>query len=270
MKTLFVKFNRATWARAFLAIVVGLFVVTTVSDAAAAGRIKWSERVLNERLKKEAWYLKMEIHLPRAPDIAHKSMKFEFTQVAEFERALVDGRDEPQVHTIPLRNQQAIIESQIVGFMDAGSGSTQKRTRFSFKVTRAHGYRAGKWKVKVRDAESGNQIGSEVTLTFNGENPVIDRRSMVFTGKKKKKKEEPKEEAAPESAPQEEAAPESESASDAEADMMDEGEGEGAVPPSIEEKPGGGCHHTPEDSGGSPWLVLGLALAGVALIRRFA
>jgi len=268
MKTLFVQFSRAAWARAFLAVVAGLFILSTASTASAAGRIKWATTVLKERTEKEAWYLKMEIHLPRAPDIAHKSMKFEFTQVSEFARELVDGREGPQVRTVPLSNQQALIESQIVGFMDSGSGKTQSRTRFSFKVTRAHGYKAGKWKVKVRDSDSGRQIGQVATLTFNGENPVIDRRSIVFTGKKKKK-EEKKEEAAPE-APAEQADASQESAPEPAAEEEYEEEGEGNVPPSIEEKPGGGCHHTPEDSGGSPWLVLGMALLGVALVRRFA
>lgn len=266
MKTMLAQFGRAAWARAFLALFAGLFVLSTATDALAVGKVIWKSTTVAERVKREAWHLDMQIHLPRAPDIAHKSMKFEFTQTSEFERSLVDGKEEPQTRTIPLTNQQSIIETVTVGFMDPGSGKIQTRTRFSFKVTRAHGYRAGTWKVKIRDTDTGQQIGHVATLKLTGENPVIDRRSIVFQGKKDKKKEEPKE-AEEESAPEQEAEEPEESA-DESMDEPPEAE-EGQVPPSIEEKPGGGCHTAaPGGHGEWAWLLAGFALGGLMLAWR--
>ncbi len=265
MKTLFAHLSRSAWARSFFAVLTGLLILSTVTDALAVGRIVWKSTTVAEKTTREAWLLEMEIHLPSAPDIAHKSMKFEFTQTAEFERSLVDNREGPQETTIPLSNQQAIIETVTVGFMDPGSGKTMNRTRFSFKITRDHGYRAGTWKVKVRDTDTGNQIGQVSTLKLTGENPVVDRRSIVFQGSKKK--DEKSEESAEESAP-EEAAPEEQSEEDVSMDAP-EPEDEGQVPPSIEEKPGGGCHTAaPGGHGEWAWLLAGFALGGLALAWR--
>lgn len=244
----------------------GLF---ATSPAFAYGKVVWKKTTLKEHTKKEAWYLELEIHLPKPPDIAHKSMKFEFQQLSEYERALVDGKEEPVERTIPLTNQQALIESQSVGFMDPGTGQIQNRTRFSFKVTRAHGYRAGQWQVKIKDGDTGQPIGYTATLNFTGENPVIDRRSIVFQGKEKKEKKEaaPEESSSQSSAP-EEPAPADEPAEAPAAAADDEmPEGEGPVPPSIEEKPGGGCHHGPAHGDQWGWAILAL-LIGIFLYRR--
>lgn len=270
MKTLVYRLDPTAWLRALVALCAALFVVTTASPASAAGRVVWKSTTIQERTNNESWRLEMEIHLPRAPDIAHKSMKFEFTQTAEYERSLVDGHEGPQTRTVPLTNQQSIIESQTVGFMDPGSGQTQARTRFSFKVTRAHGYKAGTWKVKIKDEETGQQIGTETTLKLEGENEVVDRRSIVFQGSGKKK-DEKKDEAADkghDEDPNGEAAPSDPAdapPSDAPEDAAPEDEGQ--VPPSIEEKPGGGCHYAPSPT--EPlWFLLGIGIGASLLLRR--
>lgn len=259
MQTLVSNVSRATWLRGAFAVLVGLFVLSLSAPAAAAGRVTWKQTTIPERTANESWRLEMEIHLPRAPEIAHLAMKFEFTQISEFERSLVDGKEGPETRTVPLTNQQALIESQTVGFMDPGSGQVQARTRFSFKVTRAHGYRAGQWKVMIKDGDTGQQIGTTTTLTLQGENEVVDRRSIVFQGSDKKKKKEDKK-ADPAEEPSDEAAPSEDAPSDEPApeDAPLEPEDEGQVPPSVEEKPGGGCHHSPHDTPlGWPLLLLG-------------
>jgi hypothetical protein len=190
MKTLAFMASRAAFLRTLVPLLAGLLVMTLATPSQAAGRVVWKQTTIPERTSNESWRLEMEIHLPRPPDIAHKSMRFEFTQKSEYERSLVDGREDPQLRTVPLTNQQAIIESQTVGFMDPGSGQVQGRTRFSFKVTRAHGYRAGDWEVKIKDGDSGQQIGTTTNLRLQGENPVVDRRSIVFHGSKKDKKKD--------------------------------------------------------------------------------
>lgn len=267
MKTIVPSMSRALWLRALFPLLALMLVATLVSPSHAAGRVQWKSTTIPERTSNESWRLEMEIYLPRAPDIAHKSMKFEFTQTAEFERSLNDGQDGPTTRTVPLTNQQSIIESQTVGFMDPGSGQIQARTRFSFKVTRAHGYRAGTWKVVIKDGDTGQTIGTPTTLRLDGENEVVDRRSIVFHGSDKKKKKEEEKSDAP--AEPQESAPQESSPEDAPMDEpMDESEGEGQVPPSIEEKPGGGCHHTPEDTPARwPWLLV-LGTLVLALRRR--
>ncbi len=262
------------WTLIALVSILGALIV---SPAAAAGRVVWKQTTIKEHTKKEAWYLDLEIYLPRAPDVGQKSMKFEFTQTSEFERSLVDGREDPQERTVPLSNQQALIESQLVGFMDPGSGKIMNRTRFSFKVTRAHGYRAGQYQVKIKDGDSGNLIGVPTTLTFKGENPVVDRRSIVFTGsdRKKKKSEDGTDTAsgpknmvdlnAPDEPETREAPP-----SGGE-DVSDEPMDEGDMPPSVDERPGGGCHYGPHAR--QTGLLFGLLFALISLLfvrrRRF-
>lgn len=266
MKTLSFLVSRVVFLRTLFPLVAGLVALTLVTPSYAAGRVVWKETTIKERTSNESWRLEMEIHLPRAPDIAHKSMKFEFTQQSEYERSLVDGKEGPELRTVPLTNQQAIIESQTVGFMDPGSGQVQARTRFSFKVTRAHGYRAGEWKVQIKDGDTGQQIGQTTTLRLQGENPVVDRRSIVFHGNSKKdKKKDEQQDSPPPSGDTGEAPVEEDSSMD---EPMDAPEDEGQVPPSVEEKPGGGCHHSPSDTPlGWPLLLLG-GIGFVAWRRR--
>jgi hypothetical protein len=265
-------FRRLLKRLALIGLVSALFALV-VSPAAAAGRVIWKQTTIQEHTKKEAWYVDLEIHLPRAPDVGQKAMKFEFTQTAEFERSLVDGREDPQERTIPLTNQQALIESQLVGFMDPGSGTIQKRTRFSFKVTRAHGYRAGQYQVKIKDADSGQVIGVPTALTFKGENPVVDRRSIVFTGAEKKKDKDSADSSA--SGPKNMMdlnAPDEPAAASAPRDRSDEPPeepmDEGDAPPSVEERPGGGCHYGAHEAANYfNWGGI-FALFGLVLMAR--
>ena len=169
--------HRRTWVQAIFVLLSGMIVLGSPQDAHAAGRVIWKSTTLKERTKNESWYLEMEIHLGSPPAVSSKSMKFEFTQIVEFERSLEDGREEPVLREIPLTNQQSLIESQLVGFMDPGTGQIQARTRFSFKVTRAHGYRAGKWKVKIKDGDTGSQIGTTCLDSSSTTLPTTVHRS---------------------------------------------------------------------------------------------
>jgi MYXO-CTERM domain-containing protein len=185
--------NRSS--RRLLLVLVSLLSVLLLSSAAfAAGRVEWKTKSFKERSDK-AWMLELAIYLPRAPDVAYVPMKFEFELVTYYERALVDGRDGPVDTKTPMNGRQPLIETVDIGFMDAGTSKIEKRTRFSFKVKRDLGYEAGEYKVTIRDTRNGQQVGTPTTITFDGQNDVIDRRSIVFQGdtkKKKDKKEEPK------------------------------------------------------------------------------
>ncbi|HSC88287.1 MAG TPA: hypothetical protein VLC09_13485 [Polyangiaceae bacterium] len=255
----FLSARRHSW----FSILVGLVLFTLATSAWAGGRIVWKSTTMKENPETKAWRLDLEIHLTSKPDVAHVPMKFEFVPVAYYERSMQDGSDKVQERTVPLTGQQALIESVDVGFMDAGSGETQSRTRFSFRVTRAHGYEAGEYKVTIRDTRNGQQVGTVQTLKLQGENEVIDRRSMVFQpSDKKKKKEEEAKPAEAESAPAAAAEPE-EPAAPAEAPAASE-------PPPVEGRPGGGCHHGPSHGEHLSWMFFGLLAASGLWLRRRA
>lgn len=175
-------------ARAVLSLLLTLAFVLGAPLALAAGRLDWKSKEFPER-EGGSWRIELAIHMPSPPDVAHVPMKFEFQPVAYYERSMMDG-DKLVERTVPLENRQSLIESVDVGFLDSGSGKIEKRTRFTFKVTRAHGYEAGEYKVTVRDSRSGNKVGTPSTLIFKGQNEIIDRRAMVFSGEKKKKKKD--------------------------------------------------------------------------------
>ena len=172
--------------RHLIAILAMLAVLVVSGVAGAAGRAQWSSKTYKER-DGGSWRLDITIYLARAPDTAHLPVKFEFMPTAYYERAMLDG-DKLVERKIPLTGRQALIESVDIGFMDPGTGKIEKRTKFTFKVTRAHGYEAGEYKVTLRNGRNGQVIGTPTTLVFDGENEVIDRRAMVFATQGKKKK----------------------------------------------------------------------------------
>lgn len=263
----------STLAHLFVLASTILVILAAASPAHAAGRVEWKSKTIKERTSSKSWYLEIKIFLPRAPDMAHTPMKFEFEPIAYYDRSMVDG-DKLVEQRLPLEHRQPLIESVDVGFMDPGSGQIQSRTKFSFKVTRAHGYEAGEYKVTIRDSRSGQTIGTPTTLKFEGENEIIDRRSIIFTGKKKKKKDdtEAAEKAEPEAAESESSESDdgvADSASDEPFDVEGDDGDDGSAPPAIEEKPGAcGCHHGPSHEQPLLWLAVGAILVGFVMRRR--
>jgi len=266
--------------RLVAALAALLSILVLSASAQAGGRVEWKTKTFKERSDK-AWMLEIAIYLPKAPDVAYVPMKFEFELTTYFERALIDGKDGPVDTRTPMTGRQPLIETVDVGFMDAGTSKIEKRTRFSFKVKRDLGFEAGEYKVTIRDTRNGQTVGTATTITFDGENEVIDRRSIVFQGddKKKKKKEEPKKE--------EGDGEKKESASDDGEKKSEEGGGESASddgassdgdegsdnsggddPPPVEEKRGCGCR-VPGAPGAPGWsIALTLGLVGLTLMRR--
>jgi MYXO-CTERM domain-containing protein len=264
--------------RSGFVIAVALMSLVISSVASAAGRVEWKGKTFKERDDK-AWRLEVAIYLPHAPDVPHVPMKFEFQPEVYYERDMVDG-DKLVEHKVPLENRQALIESVDVGFLDSGSGKIESRTRFTFKLTRAHGYEAGEYKVSIHDGRNDQAVGTPVTLIFDGENEVIDRRAMVFSGGDKKKKDAPKADA-PKSDDDKAASDDKKADSDKPAADGD-GPAPAADPPkaddkpaadepgTIKEKPGGcGCRlaDTRHDSGAG-LAFAALALSGIVLRRR--
>jgi hypothetical protein len=270
--------------RRFASLACVLVIGLVAAVAGAAGRVQWKSTKLKETSGK-AWNVECSIFLARKPDVAHMPMKFEFEPLSYFERAMVDGKENVVERVVPLSGRQSLIESVDVGFMDPGTGQIQSRTKFTFKVTRAHGYEAGEYRVTIRDG-NGNKVGTPSTLTFDGENEVIDRRSIVFTGEKKKKKpDEAKGESGGEKSGEEKKEegasggegdkPAEETTSDdtapaSEGDDSDDGEpSPGDAPDDVNGKPGGcGCEVPASSRFGASTLLGALALFSVFAFRR--
>ena len=293
-------FERSSWIKRCVVPLLALAVLLVAGSAQAYGRVQWSKKTLKERTSSKSWKIEIKIFLPRAPDVAHVPMKFEFTPVAYYERSRVDGETKAGKvvdRRVPLQHRQALIESVDVGFLDPGTGKTEKRTRFSFKVTRAHGFEAGEYKVKIRD-NRGRTVGVPTKLIFKGENEIIDRRTISFVpgeGKKKKKKSQMKRvdkhgEIKDENEPDEEGGGEGtfhgidpDDEAEDEAAASDEGGGGGGEdsvddedigdeadgPPPIKEKPGGcGCRVQDRGTAGASVLPVVAAFALLAFRRR--
>ena len=125
-----------------------------------------------------AWHIYVTVELPKAPIVAHQSMRFVFTQTSEFERTLVDGKDGPVMNKMVVNTGKSKTESMDVDFADS-SGKIFKGTRFDFSLSRTNGYMAGEWKMQIRNSD-GNEVGGTTLLTLRGDNDVVDRRSIVF------------------------------------------------------------------------------------------
>ena len=262
--------------RALFVITLALASFAVSAVAHAAGRTEWKSKTVKEREDK-AWRLEVAIYLPKAPDVPHVPMKFEFQPEVYYERDMVDG-DKVVEHKVPLENHQAIIESVDVGFLDSGSGKIEPRTRFTFKLTRAHGYEAGEYKVSIHDGRNDQAVGTPVTLIFDGENEVIDRRAMVFSGGDKKKKDAAKTDEAKsddkaaddKKASDDKPAADADSPAPAAADAPKADDKPSDEAGTIKEKPGGcGCRLVDAGHDGNAGLAFAaLALSSVLLRRR--
>jgi MYXO-CTERM domain-containing protein len=172
-----------------LAALVAAFVAVCVLVprlALAAGSVTLSSREPTE--EDGRWKLKMSIDYGSPPQLPHVPMIFSFTPTVLYERALTDKSPEkPIVVRMPLSNQQGINESMDVGFSD-GSGKIFKVTKFDFVIRRDHGFEAGEYELKIKREDDGVQMGQTIHLVLKGDNPVVDRRAIVFAGDKPKSK----------------------------------------------------------------------------------
>ncbi|MEI9941451.1 MAG: hypothetical protein WDO69_29885 [Pseudomonadota bacterium] len=267
--------------RSLFVIALALVSLTASHVASAAGSTEWKSKVIKERREEQPngdefedkngyWKVEVAIYLPRAPDVPHVPMKFEFQPEVEYERTILDASGKVVDRKVPLVNQQASIESTDVEFLDSGTGKIEKRTRFSFKLTRGQGYKAGEYKVSLHDGRNDQAVGTPVTLIFEGKNTVIHREPMEFKGEKKKK-DAPKAEATKDDTAKEGDKP----ASDAESTSADSekptAEAASDQPQTIKEKPGGCTVRRLADNGhesGAGLAFAALAVSSVMLRRR--
>ena len=253
--------RRFTLLVSVLSILVGALVALP-GVALAAGTVTLSTR---EPIEVDGrWKLNMTINYGGIPTIPHIPMIFSFEPKVLYERALTDKSPEkPTLTKLPLQNQTTINESMDVGFSDA-SGKVFKITKFDFVIRRDHGFEAGEYELKIKRQDDGAQMGRTIRIILKGDNPVVDRRAIVFAGDKGKKKKDDKkaDEKKDEPAPQEK----KDEPPPAETPAVDPN-----APPPVPPKQGGcGCL-VAGDTAPSPagaLAALALALAFVARRRR--
>ncbi len=269
------RFVFGRWSIRLLGTACTMTILMIAAMAAAAGRIEWGSKNLKPRSDGNSWNVDIKIFMAKPPDVPTVQMKFTFDQKLYYERAMVDG-DKLVTRSVPIEGKQPVTETVDVGFLDPETSRIESRTRFTFKLHRDHGLDCGEYKVTVRDTRNGQIIGAPITLILGGENEIIDRRSIVFTGgtKKKPKKDEAKEGAeASEGATEDkekkkssEAAPQAASAN--EVPPPDESTADN--PETIKKKPGGcGCRVSGRVTGPSSDALLLLSVAaGLVVVRR--
>ncbi|HET7541085.1 MAG TPA: hypothetical protein VFK05_14480 [Polyangiaceae bacterium] len=265
--------------RTWFVVVLTLLSLTVSHVASAGGRTEYKSKVFKERREEQPdgdefedkngyWKIEVAIYLPRAPDVAHVPMKFEFQPEVEYERTILDSSGKVVDRKVPLVNQQASIESTDVEFLDQGTGKIESRTRFSFKLTRGQGYKAGEYKVTVLDGRNDSKVGAPTTLIFEGKNTVIHREPMEFKGEKKAKKDSKAEDKKSDAAKEDADKPAEKEAAPADSDKP---KADADQPQTIKEKPGGcavralgaGAHDS--DAG---LAFAALAISSVLLRRR--
>jgi hypothetical protein len=270
------RFVNGKWPSRLMAMACTLTILMIAAMASAAGRIDWGSKTLKPRSDGNSWNVDIKIYMPKPPDVPTVQLKFEFDQKVYYERAMVDG-DKLITRNVPMEGKQPVIETVDVGFLDPSTSRIESRTRFTFKLHRDHGFDCGEYKVTVRDTRNGQMIGAPTMLTLGGENEIIDRRSIVFSGEKKKpKKTEEKKEGAgngesADSTPEKKKSESAEEASPAaaanEAPPADEPAADS--PGTIKEKPGGcGCRVLGETRPATGGWLLFAAASGLALARR--
>jgi MYXO-CTERM domain-containing protein len=249
------------WA---LAAIVLTSCLALTSLAAAAGSIKPESSTLKEEDGK--WKLKLTIDYGGTPEIQFIPMNFSFEQVVLYERALTDeGGDKPVITKRQLQNQPPIIESMDVGFSD-GTGKMFKVTKFNFVIRRDRHFEAGEYMLTVKKADGGQQIGQKIRLTLNGDNPVINRKSITFVDDKGKEDPSKVKSKADPGAYDKKDEPASSDSAPASSDSGSSAE----PPPAVEPKQGGcGCRVAGEAPAGTgAALAAFLALSGGVALRR--
>ncbi len=138
--------------------------------------ITWTNLIWIENAQ-NSWPGAMRIRLDPPANPPEMFLRFEFVQVSETERDLIDG-DQLISRRIPIEQVQPLVESLVVSFVDPATQRVLPDTTVNLALPRAHGFSAGEYRVTVRNANA-QPLGSSVTLRFEGNNPVVDRRSMA-------------------------------------------------------------------------------------------
>jgi MYXO-CTERM domain-containing protein len=225
----------------------------------AKGSVKAEKAAVDE--VEGNWKLSFIIDYGSMPDIQFVPVLITFEPVVLYERSLTDESGEKPVLTKKqLQNQKTIDVSTDISFSD-GTGKMFKQTKFKITLNRSKGFEAGEYVMKIKKSDGGETIGSTVRLTLNGENKIVDRRSISFVGDSSGKKKDPPPAASADPAPSEKPAEEPTPAP-SEPPPAEE-------PPPVPPKQGGcGCELASGPERTSASLALASLLGLFALRRR--
>ena len=258
-------------SRALVALVVALAATLIATTAFARGSVRLNSSKINEN--DGHWNLKVTLDYGGVPHIGHIPMVFSFTQKTLYERYVDDTTgDTPAVRRIPVNNATPIDLPMDVGFADM-SGKVFKITKFDVRLTREHDFEAGEYTLKVRLADGG-AIGQPINIVLDGNNKVINRKSIAFDAPdpKPKKTEAPKSDSPeePRSGAAEDFGPDMEDIPDISDEEAKEMSNDG--PPEVDPKQGGcGCAVVGAPAPATPWSsLLGRGLVALGVARRRA
>lgn len=254
-----------------LAFLLAALVTFAPGLARAAGSVTLADSQPKEDDGK--WKLKMTLNYGGTPPTAHIPMNFIFTAQVLYERTLTDkSPNTPVLTKLPLQNQEPIVKSMDVGFSDP-TGKVFTTTKFDFLIRRDHGFEAGEYTLVIKRASDGAQMGQQLRIILQGDNPVVDRRAIVFTGKKEEKK--PDNAAAStdkkDEPPPDDSAPSDPAAGDTTTDPAAGGDVPVETPPPAPPKQGGcGCRLAETDPAPGLGLFAAAGLLALAARRRAA
>ncbi len=158
---------------------LALSLIVVAKPAYAGGSV----RAENNGVMQEqdgTWTLKLTIDYGATPEIQFIPVDFTFVQTMLYERALTDeGGDKPIVTKKALQNQAPRTEGMDVKFSD-GLGKVDRKTGFKVVLKRKDGFEAGEYELTLKKSDGGQQIGQKLKLVLNGDNPVVNRKSMNF------------------------------------------------------------------------------------------
>ena len=257
--------KRTALLRFFLSVLALGLLIVSPQRAWAAGTVSLQTNSPEEVNGK--WKLYFTINYGGKPDVAYVPMIFSFTPTSITERSLTDQSGEkPVITRLPLKGQTAINESMDVGFSNP-SGGVFTTTKFDFVIRRDKGFEAGEYDLKITRASDGAQMGNTIKLTLKGDNPIVDRRAIVFAGNKKKP-DEKKDEAKTDDKKEGEGTSEP-AASDSSATPPPADETPTEAPPAVEPKQGGcGCSVVGINDNMPLGGAIALAFGAVVVARR--
>lgn len=179
VETMLPRGRRTFAARCFALLFSALALLSWSTTALAAGSVKIASTQVEE--DDGRWKLKFTIDYGRTPDLSMIPMIFEFKQVVYYERTLTDEHpDEPIVRKVAVPNATPINLPMDVSFSDV-SGNAHRITKFTMPLTRSADFEAGEYELTVRLARGGT-LGGKTRVILRGNNKVINRKSMDFTG----------------------------------------------------------------------------------------
>lgn len=246
-----------------IARLLACFLLSTVffvaSKAHAVGSVRAEKTTIDE--VDGTWKVVLNVDYGGVPDINYVPVLLIFTPTMLYERSLTDASgDKPVITKRPLSQQATINEQLEIGFTD-GQGKAFRKTKFDFKIRRDRGFEAGEYDLEIKRSSDSKTIGTKFKLILNGDNPVVDRRAMVFAGEKKKDPAEKKDGEEKKDEPVKD-----ESHVKADGELEPNPDEAPAAPPSEKPKQGGcGCHVIGETDGRAPYGVAAI-LAGAAIL----